>query len=172
MRIVAGVVVLLASGSLVACGGATAGEAPATGQRSAPTFVLDRAACTTGVQPSAEAATAKEDASDLISVAEITFVDECTGLGGNWIIGRDIVSDRRFFLGAHGCRLWSSPPAGTHAVVRHRQTAAMFHTPSGACVAFDGEESVSSDQSTSGLVVFATLGDAKAFASERGWRER
>ena len=142
------------------------------GDVSAPTFVVDRAACTTGVQPSADAATAREDASDLIAVAEIMFVDECTGLGGNWIIARDILSDRRFFLGAHGCRLWSSPPAGSHAVVRHRQTAGMFSTPSGACVAFDGEESVRSDQATSGIVVFATLEDAKAFASARGWRER
>lgn len=50
------------------------------------------------LQPSAEAATAKGDASDLIADAEIKFVDECTGLGGNWIIARDILSDRLLAL--------------------------------------------------------------------------
>lgn len=161
---------VLASTFLFACGGATADDTSPGSTGAPPTFVMARDTCSTGVQPSADAALAKADSSEAISVAEIRFIDECSGLGGHWIIGRDISSDRKFFLGAHGCRLWSSPPAGSYAVVRHAQTAGISFTPSGVCIRFDGEDSVRTDQSTSGIVVFTALEDAKAFASARGWR--
>ena len=74
------------------------------------------------LQPSAEAATAKGDASDLIADAEIKFVDECTGLGGNWIIARDILSDRLLALvvpsGGQRHRRLRDPRGGEGVCVR------------------------------------------------------
>ena len=74
------------------------------------------------LQPSAEAATAKGAASDLIADAEIKFVDECTGLGGNWIIARDILSDRLLALvvpsGGQRHRRLRDPRGGEGVCVR------------------------------------------------------
>lgn len=159
---------------LAACGGRSAIEPhaePAGPSAAAPTFVMDRSSCTTGITPSAQAATTLDDGDEL-AVAEIHFVEECTGAGGTWVLGRDVHSHRRFFLGEHGCRLWESPPAGQYGVVRHRQTAALFLTPEGVCVAFPGDERLQTDQSTSGFVVFATRAEAESFATERGWKRQ
>ncbi len=145
-------------------------DAPARGPAT-PTFVVDGSTCSTGVTPSAEAAVTRADGDEL-AVVEIHFVEECTGLGGTWVLGREVDSHRRFFLGAHGCRLWKSTPSGAYGVVRYRQTAALLRTPDGACVGLPGERRVESDQSTYGFVVFATRAEAEVFAAARGWKRR
>jgi hypothetical protein len=150
--------------ALSACGGGVEDKS------APPVLTLDQNSCTTGAIPSAQEAAADLDPSDELAVAELFLLDECTGAGGHWVLGRELDSYRVFFLGAHGCRLWSTTPVAPFGVVRFRQTAGIFSTPEGACIAFAGERNARSDQSTSGVIAFGSRADAESFATARGWK--
>ena len=162
--------------ALFGCGGGVDGGRDGreeVGGSAAPaTLVVNERSCETGSTPSAREATEAQDPSDTLAVVELFLLDECTGLGGHWVLARELDAHRRFFLGAHGCRLWDTAPAARFGVVRYRQTAGIRSTPEGACIAFAGERVVQTDQSTSGVVGFVTRADAESFATERGWKKR
>jgi hypothetical protein len=145
------------------CGGAAEQDTPM------PTFVAGpSSACGKG-QPTTDEALARQDNSDALAVAEVVLVDACPATAGTWIVAQDLYSHRRFFVGSEGCRLWSSAPEGRYAVVRHRQTAGLFHGPDSSCVSVEGANAITSDQSTHGVVIFLRQEDAEAVASARGW---
>lgn len=149
-----------------ACGGIV--EAQRDFVEPASTLVLDERSC---LEPdatvTAERATTLRDPRDALAVAEVLLLEECTGLGGSWVIGREVAGSRTFAIGGHGCRLWTSPPVGAFAVVRYRDTDEVFSTPPGACVAFPGEDVVSTRQATSGLVLFEDRESAETYAAAR-----
>lgn len=171
--------------ALAACGGLTLDESPTPAGSDhgnattnvppstlpIPTFVADSETCFSGVTPSAESALEPRDRYDSLSLVEVRFVDECSGLGGTWLLGRGLEEARpRVFLGDHGCSLWDSnqPPRGRYAIARHSQTAAWFRGPEDACVTFDGAPNFGTDQFTRAMVVFETQADALLYAAQKG----
>lgn len=104
---------------------------------------------------------------EAIAVVELFYQDECTGLGGQHILAREIDGFRSFWLGGHGCRLLDPLPTGPRfGVVRYNQTAALFRISPDVCIGFpDREPGATSDVSTRALAAFATLSDARAFAA-------
>ena len=154
---------ILFSCAACSCGG------PAEQDTPMPTFVAGPSSACGKEPPTTDEALARQDNSDELAVAEVVLVDACPATKGTWIVARDLYSHRRFLVGSEGCRLWASAPEGRYAVVRHRQTAGIFHGPDPSCVSFDGAESVTSDQSTQGVVVFVRQEDAEALAAARGW---
>lgn len=97
--------------------------------------------------------------SDKLAVVSVTFADECTGAGGQHILGHEVDGFRDMWLGAHACRTWTTPPTAPFAVMRYSQTAALFRIPDGACI-----EPLTSDVQVKAVALFATRADAEAFA--------
>lgn len=95
------------------------------------------------------------------AVVELFFREECTGLGGEHVIGRDVDQPKRHFsLGGHGCR-GGAPPAA-FGVVSYGHTAALGQ--SAACVELPGELGFTYDTQSRAVATFDTLESARAFA--------
>jgi hypothetical protein len=106
-----------------------------------------------------------------VAVVEIAYAEECTGLGGQYILAREVdgfISS--FWLGSHGCNFLAPGLVGsatTFGVLRYRVTAALFEIPVGVCVSFPGEpDGFSSDSWVQALAVFPTLEAAALFAKD------
>lgn len=148
----------------------TAGPAP---EVPAPLalYVADREGC--GLEaPVAEAeATMSLDDSGLVAlhVVDLAFVDECTGAGGQYILGRTPDGTRAMWLGAHACYFFEPELVGASirpGVARTRLANAPVETPRGACVSFPGEDgTLTSDLRVEAIAVFATRDDALAFVA-------
>ena len=107
-----------------------------------------------------------------------TILDECTGLGGQYVVAKDLDGPRRFFLGAHDCRALTTPDLPTfpppplrYGVLRGTQTAALF--TAGPCIALPGEppdpsptptrvDEIQTDLIAEVLEAYETLEDARA----------
>ena len=126
----------------------------------------DDKACAVPVSSDPEAELRPKDAGEASAVVELVFVNECTGLGGQHILARELGGARYFWLGAHGCVTWETPPAAKFGVVRYAQTAALFNLPEGACLTMPGAPAIiTSDAATRSIAVFATQGEAERFKS-------
>lgn len=103
-----------------------------------------------------------------VAVVEIAYAEECTGLGGQYILARELEGSRSYWLGAHGCNFLAAGLVGdatAFGVLRYRITAALFTIPVGVCVGFPGEpDGVSSDSRVEAVAVFPTLEAATLFA--------
>ena len=97
--------------------------------------------------------------SDQLAVVSVTFADECTGAGGQHILGHEVDGFRDMWLGAHACQTWTTPPTAPFAVMRYSQTAALFHIRDGVCI-----EPLTSDVQVKAVALFATRAEAEAFA--------
>ena len=118
----------------------------------------------------AAAALTPVESGEEVVVVEIAYAEECTGLGGQYILAREVEGSRSYWLGNHGCNFLASGLVGsatTFGVLRYRQTAALFTIPAGVCVSFPGEpDGFSSDSRVEALAVFPTLEAAKLFARD------
>jgi hypothetical protein len=119
----------------------------------------------------AEEALSTEE-SGTIAVVELSFAEECTGAGGQYILARDVDGSREFWIGGHACYFLSSgpgqPPAWAPAfgVLRYEQTAGLFQISPDVCVGFPGQPpGATTDAQTRAIAVFATLEEARAFAA-------
>jgi hypothetical protein len=122
--------------------------------------------------------------SERYAVASITFADECTGLGGQYILAKDLYEESiafqgKYFLGGHGCRAWEIGP-GMNAggptlpfgVVRYTPTNSIQEIPPGVCVAIDEgnrERGITTSAAVHGIALFATRIEAERFARSLGW---
>lgn len=110
------------------------------------------------------------DSGEAVAVVEIAYAEECTGLGGQYILAREVDGSRSFWLGNHGCNFLAPGLVGgatTFGVLRYRFTAALFMIPTGVCVSFPGEpDGLSSDSRVEALAVFPTLEAAAQFARD------
>ncbi len=104
---------------------------------------------------------------DGLALVKMSAQGECSGAGGEWLIGRELGTSRDFFVGSHACYFHpaqlEAAPAEYFAVVRFMQTAALFKTPMGWCITdADGDEPVTTDSKNVAWGVFATEAGARA----------
>jgi len=155
---------------LASCGGRT--DVPAIDQSPAAAlpsalYVADDGCAKEAAAETAATALKPGESGEEIAVVEIAYAEECTGLGGQYILAREVDGSRSFWLGNHGCNFLTPGLVGsatTFSVLRYRATAALFTIPSGVCVSFPGEpDGFSSDSRVEALAVFPTREAAKLF---------
>lgn len=149
-------------------GGADAGVVPDAGvvQRAAPLFVA-----TSGVQcPTAgvELDLKVTTSSERLALVQTKALDECSGAGGEYLIGREVGVSRDLFLGQHACYFLNAQLRtfdGTvyWGVARLSQNAGLTQTPTSWCITtLAGTEPVISDSTVKAWAVYPTEADARA----------
>jgi hypothetical protein len=106
-----------------------------------------------------------------LAVVELGFAEECTNLGGEYILARDLHADRKYWLGGHGCGatklLFDAPKA--YGVIRYVNTSSVLTIPAGVCVAFPGDDpghSIWTPTKVRALARFESQDAAEAYAAE------
>lgn len=147
--------------------GATDPAAPRPG--ASGLYVPDDKQCARGSADSASVVLRPRDSLEDVAVVELSVAQECTGLGGEYLLARDLHSSRRFWLGGHGCGstklLYGL--ATTFGVVRYMNTSSVLTIPAGVCVSFPGEdadEAITTATKIRAVASFATQSEAEAFA--------
>jgi hypothetical protein len=163
---------LLASVLLLACGRSGLvddADGGAPGRRQAPLFVFKSGppCMTAGVEEDLRPA-----ASDRLVVVLVQAQEECSGAGGDYLVGRE-GSTRHYFAGDHDCRFLPSGLRGDRSVrwglVRGSQTAALFTVPTGWCITqLDGISQLSTDSRAPAWALYATEADARAAVTALG----
>ena len=104
---------------------------------------------------------------DGLALVRFRATGECSGAGGEYLVGREEGSTRDLFVGEHAC--YFQPPALRDSsaerlgVVRYSHTAALFHAPTGWCITnADGREPVTTDVKNLAWGVYATEAGARA----------
>jgi hypothetical protein len=104
-----------------------------------------------------------------LTIVEVSFVESCRAMPGQYALARDTVGSRTYWFGTDGCRMWQQPPApnGSYGVIRVQQTAALFAPPTGSCVSFPGESTLVRSDSISHALVVVKSKDAAVRLVER-----
>ena len=95
-------------------------------------------------------------------------LDECSGAGGEYLIGTEVNASRDAFLGAHGCYFLGAELRMNFGqvywgVTRLSQTAALFRTPENWCItSIAGTEPVVSDSKAKAWAVYRSEAAARA----------
>ncbi len=156
---------------LASCGGRT--DAPAIDKSPAAAlpsalYVANEGCAKEVAAETATTALTPVESGEEVAVVEIAYAEECTGLGGQYILAREVDGSRSFWLGSHGCYFLAPGLVGgatTFGVLRYRPTAALFTIPVGVCVSYPGEpDGFSSDSRVQALAVFPTVEAATRFA--------
>lgn len=146
------------------------GGTPAPTAQPTAIYVEDSTGCPTD---GTEAAL-RPDASDTLVVASLRAIGECSGAGGDWLIGRVLGARRDLMFGAHSCYFLGgveTRPSTAFGVVRVTQTAALLEAPRGWCLTnTDGAEPVTSDVRVRAVALFEAEADARAAAA--AWSTR
>jgi hypothetical protein len=161
-----------------ACGGRVAGDetAPSTGadpatQATALYLAGPRPSCATPASLDAVTTELRPAPNESNAVVELSVAEECTNLGGQWLLGRDVhrASDK-FWLGGHGCRAvpFAADGSTRYGVLVFTITDSIPTIPPSVCVSFPGNAPGTSSASSTAvraIATFATLAQAEAFAS-------
>lgn len=138
-------------------------------QREAPLFVAvptDNGCA----RPGAEGDLKLREPGERLVLMKTKGVDECSGAGGEYLIGTEVDAARDAFLGAHACYFLNSAVRQGQVfwgVTRLAQTAALFMTPTGWCVTtLAGTEPVSSDSKVRAWAVYKSEAAARAALAE------
>lgn len=185
-RVIAVGLVALA-GVTAACGGTVVFEedaadgAAGTGTGGGPAgdaapialYVSDREGCALDapLEEAVATLTTNDGGGDELYVVDLVYVDECTGAGGQHILGRAVDGSRDMWLGAHACYFFAPDLVGQRGagLARVTQTAGLDTTSADACVTFPSETSgVTSDVRVTAIAVFETVDDARTFADAHG----
>lgn len=108
-------------------------------------------------------------AGEALGVGSFALLEECSGLGGQHVVGRDFYNGKTYWFGGHGCHSPTSP-AAPFAVFRFRQTAAMREAPQGWCIEFPDKSKISTDVTVLGVATFKTKELAESYATALGWK--
>ena len=159
-------VTVLSAGCAVDAPGALDTEDKAEDQAVPPSPERVAVYASDGCRPTGEAAAlARTDPSDAFVLARVDVRVGC--LGGKWLVGRTIeASTRDVFMGNSSgaeCQLWGddAPKGATFAVVRQRQTAAIFNIQD-PCLTRDDGSPLSTDQSMLGIALYRDEAAARA----------
>jgi hypothetical protein len=113
-----------------------------------------------------------QNAFDPVLLVKTKAAAECSGLGGEYLIGREIDSSRDYFVGGHGCSflepaLRDQLEAEYWGLALVSQTAALFHTPEGWCItSLGGDEPVTSDSKVRAWALYESESAARAALAE------
>lgn len=110
----------------------------------------------------------EEGGSDVIGVAKVRVIEECSGAGGTHALSSATIDGDRFWLGRHGCYLDEASSDFRDGIIVGigSQTAAWFESEAGWCIQYPGEDNdFGTDISTYAMAWFATEEDAKAFVN-------
>jgi hypothetical protein len=101
-----------------------------------------------------------------LALVRFRALDECSGAGGQWLVGSEVGSSRGLFVGSHTCSFFPEPlrdSTGTRfGVVRFSQTAALFQAPHGWCITDEDGGTASTDAKSLAWGVYATEAGARA----------
>lgn len=95
-------------------------------------------------------------------------LDECSGAGGEYLVGTEVNASRDAFLGAHACSFLSAELRMNFGqvfwgVTRLSQTATLFRTPESWCItSIAGTEPVVSDSKVKAWAVYRSESAARA----------
>jgi hypothetical protein len=148
-----------------------AGVKPVVVQREAPLFVAVPADMGCG-KPGAEGDLKVRESGERLVLMKTKPLDECSGAGGEYLIGTEVNAARDAFLGAHACYFLNSSLRQSlgqvfWGVTRLSQTAAVFMTPTGWCVtSIAGAEPVTSDSKVKAWAVYPAEAAARAALME------
>lgn len=111
----------------------------------------------------------KPSAGERVFAVEVRAQEECSGLGGEWLIGRELDARRDVMLGGHGCffvpRELLTKSSQTFGVVRVAQMAGVLRAPEGWCInTLDGREPVESDVRVIAFGIYESEAAARAAA--------
>jgi len=127
-------------------------------------YERDDKGCAATTIDAAEDELRPKEAGESTAVVELIFANECSGLGGQYVLARAVDGSHSFWLGDHGCLTWQTPPNAKYGVVRYSQTAALFDLPAGACLTFPGgSDGARSDAQTRAIAAFGTRAEAERF---------
>jgi hypothetical protein len=129
-----------------------------------------KSACPTPASLDAVATELRPASFEETAVVELSVAEECTNLGGQWLLGRDVkrASDK-FWLGGHGCRSvpFAVDGSARYGVLVYVPTDSVAIVPPDVCVSFPGNAPRTSSASPThvrAMATFATLAQAEAFA--------
>jgi hypothetical protein len=163
---------------LGACGGLVE-EPPTSNAASSPTatsaptgfYVPDDRLCARASGDTTTNDMRPQSSTEDLAVVELGFAEECTNLGGEYILARDLHADRKYWLGGHGCGatklLFDAPKA--YGVIRYMNTSSVLTIPAGVCVAFPGDDpghSIWTPTKVRALARFENQDAAEAYAAE------
>lgn len=84
-----------------------------------------------------------------LAIVRFRFLEECSGAGGEWLVGRDVEGSRTLLAGDHTCYFVPEPYRQSQehhfAVVRFSITAGLRHAPQGWCITDEEGNAVSTD---------------------------
>ena len=110
---------------------------------------------------------------EALGVGSFFILEECSGLGGQHVVGKDLYSGRTYWFGGHGCTEIANSRAFTakFAVFRYAQTAAIFQPENPQwCIEFPDKSKVSTDAKLLGIATFETQALAERYATALGWK--
>ncbi len=121
----------------------------------------------------------KEYAQEDIAIVSVTYEDECTGAGGQYILANDLYQPRqRFFLGNHGCNNWTFSKQSKDAVpawgvLRYFSTSAQQKIPAGVCIGNEANRAkgITTESAVMGIALFTSRAGAESFARTMGWQK-
>lgn len=120
------------------------------------------------VRDAVAALTPDPGSGDTVVVAELAFLDECTGAGGQHLVGRAMDGIGMMWIGSHACYFFEPGlvGSGVRAGVVRARPGAFQQIPPSVCVEFPGVPGApSTDVDAMAIAVFASLEDAEAFAA-------
>lgn len=139
-------------------------EPPVVTQRESPLYVFKDAPCpTTGEERDLNVT----DSGERLVLVKTQPQQECSGAGGDYLVGSEVGTSRDVFVGTHAC--WFLPRALADArqtywgVARVSQTAALFRAPKDWCITqLDGQSEVTSDSTVRAWALYPNEAAARA----------
>jgi hypothetical protein len=132
--------------------------------------VPDDAYCARASRGRAREALRPTDASEDVAVVTLSVAQECTGLGGEYLLAVDVKTANKYWLGGHGCastKVLTALPS-VFGVVRYMNTSSVLTIPPNVCVSFPGEDptaSLTTPTKVRAVGLFDSRDEAEAFAA-------
>jgi hypothetical protein len=136
-----------------------------------PTRALspDGEGCIADIEPS-EAPPPSAGSGTRVALVEVFFTAECTGVGGDYVLARELEGSRSYWLGGRGCAFLDEGELGETAfgVLWAEVSAGLATIDPGLCVGFPGEDGLESDAGVTKLLLFDDLESARTFGEQVG----
>lgn len=133
-------------------------------QRESPLYVFKNAPCPSeGVEGDLRV----NDSGERLVLLKTQPQIECSGAGGDYLVGEEVESSRSVFVGSHACwflpRQLADGRALFFGVARVAQTAALFHAPKDWCITrLDGTTELTSDSTVRAWALYSNEKAARA----------